>query len=142
MPDNIRFDGWYDVGQSILVSTPNRETYIMDLVTGALKLFSRFSFVNYGNSRNGVLLELMPKGGGGATPFDTDYTWSYLLGNDVFTAFTVSIYNVDTEKIENFYYSNNDVTSAWLDVPYDRNRFEKLKGKLIKFDNNLIGVSL
>lgn len=114
----------------------------MDLVTGALKLFSRFSFVNYGNSRNGVLLELMPKGSGGATPFDTDYTWSYLLGNDVFTAFTVSIYNVDTEKIENFYYSNNDVTSAWLDVPYDRNRFEKLKGKLTKFDNNLIGVSL
>ena len=138
LPDNIRFDGWYDVGQSILVSTPNRETYIMDLVTGALKLFSRFSFVNYGNSRNGVLLELMPKGGGGATPFDTDYTWSYLLGNDVFTAFTVSIYNVDTGKIANFYYSNNDVTSAWLDVPYDRNRFEKLKETLIKSQSQIL----
>ena len=37
LPDNIRFDGWYDVGQSILVSTPNRETYIMDLVTGDRK---------------------------------------------------------------------------------------------------------
>ena len=138
LPDNIRFDGWYDVGQSILVSTPNRETYIMDLATGALKLFSRFSFVNYGNSRNGVLLELMPKGGGGATPFDTDYTWSYLLGNDVFTAFTVSIYNVDTGKIANFYYSNNDVTSAWLDVPYDRNRFEKLKETLIKSQSQIL----
>lgn len=135
LPDNIRFDGWYETGQSVFVSTPNRETYIMDLETGALKPFSTFSFINYGNNRNGVLLELMPKGGGGATPFDTDYTWSYLLGNDVFTAFTVSIYNMDTEKIENFYYSNNDVTSAWLDVPYDRNRFEKLKETLIKSDN-------
>ena len=56
----------------------------------------------------------------------------------MFTAFTVSIYNVDTEKIENFYYSNNDVTSAWLDVPYDRNRFEKLKGKLIKSQSQIL----
>lgn len=130
MPDNIRFDGWYDVGQSILVSTPNRETYIMDLVTGALKLFSRFSFVNYGNSRNGVLLELMPKGGGGATPLDTDYTCSYLLGNDILTAFTVSIYNTDTGKIENLYYSNNDVTSTWLDIPYDKDKLEKLRQEM------------
>lgn len=142
IPNDMRFAGWHETGQSVFVSTPNRETDIMDLETRALKPFSTFSFINYGNNRNGVLLELMPKGGGGATPFDTDYTWSYLLGNDVFTAFTVSIYNVDTKKIENFYYSNNDVTSAWLDVPYDRNRFEKIKGKLIKFDNNLIGVSL
>ena len=130
LPDNIRFDGWYDVGQSILVSTPNRETYIMDLVTGALKLFSRFSFVNYGNSRNGVLLELMPKGGGGATPLDTDYTCSYLLGNDILTAFTVSIYNTDTGKIENLYYSNNDVTSTWLDIPYDKDKLEKLRQEM------------
>ncbi len=130
LPDNIRFDGWYDVGQSILVSTPNRETYIMDLVTGALKLFSRFSFVNYGNSRNGVLLELMPKGGGGATLLDTDYTRSYLLGNDILTAFTVSIYNTDTGKIENLYYSNNDVTSTWLDIPYDKDKLEKLRQEM------------
>ncbi len=130
LPDNIRFDGWYDVGQSLLVSTPNRETYIMDLVTGALKLFSRFSFVNYGNSRNGVLLELMPKGGGGATLLDTDYTRSYLLGNDILTAFTVSIYNTDTGKIENLYYSNNDVTSTWLDIPYDKDKLEKLRQEM------------
>ena len=130
LPDNIRFDGWYDVGQSILVSTPNRETYIMDLVTGALKLFSRFSFVNYGNSRNGVLLELMPKGGGGATPLDTDYTCSYLLGNDILSAFTVSIYNTDTGKIENLYYSNNDVTSTLLDIPYDKDKLEKLRQEM------------
>lgn len=130
LPDDMSFDGWYDIGQSILVSSPNRETYVMDLATGALKLFSKFSFVNYGNDRNGVLLELMPKGGGGATPLDTDYTWSYLLGNDVFTAFTVSIYNIDTGKIENFYYSNNDVTSAWLDVPYDKDRLEKIKQEI------------
>ena len=56
----------------------------------------------------------------------------------MFTAFTVSIYNVDTEKIENFYYSNNDVTSAWLDVPYDRNRFEKLKETLIKSQSQIL----
>ena len=30
LPDNIRFDGWYETGQSVFVSTPNRETYIMD----------------------------------------------------------------------------------------------------------------
>ncbi len=139
LPDDMRLAGWYDVGKSVLVDTPNRDTYVMDLATGTLKLFSKFSFVNYGNNRNGILLELMPKGGGGATPLDTDYTWSYLLGNDVFTAFTVSIYNIDTGKVENFYYSNNDSTSAWLDIPYDKDRLEKIKQDINQSLYSMVG---
>ncbi len=132
LPDDMRFRGWCNIGKSIFVDTSNRETYIMNLETGELTLFSKFSFVNYGNCQNGVLLELMPKGGGGATPLDVDYTWSCLLGNDVFMAFTVSIYNTATGKIQNFYFSNNDVASDWLDLPYDKNRFERIKQEIIE----------
>ncbi len=130
IPAGMRFDGWYNTEKSILISNRNRETYIMDLSTGEQKLFSKFLFINYGSYRNGVLLELMPKGGGGATPFDTDYTWSYLLGNDILTAFTVSVYNTDTKKIKNFYFSDNDVASYWLDIPYDKHRLEEIRKKI------------
>lgn len=126
IPDDMQFDGWYDMGKSILLSNKNRETYIMDLQSGQLQQFADFSFINYGTNKNGLLLELMPKGGGGATPFDTIYTPSVLLGNDAFTAFTVSIYNKNTQRIKNFYYSDNDVTSCWLNIPYDKESFEKI----------------
>lgn len=126
IPHNMNFDGWYDMGTSILLSNLNRETYIMDLQSGQLQRFADFLFVNYGTNKNGLLLELMPKGGGGATPFDTIYTPSVLLGNDAFTAFTVSIYNKETQRIKNIYYSDNDVTSCWLDIPYNKKYFEKI----------------
>ena len=42
----------------------------------------------------------------------------------------MSIYNTDTGKIENLYYSNNDVTSTWLDIPYDKDKLEKLRQEM------------
>ncbi len=130
LPDNARFAGWYDVGKSALVKMPHRETYLLDLATGTLNLFSKFSYANLGNCSNGVLLMMWPKGGGGATPLDVDYTWSYLLGNDVLTAFTISIYNIDTGRIQNIYYSDTTLDTDWLDIHYDKNRFEEIKQEL------------
>ena len=130
LPDDARFAGWYDVGKSVFVEMPHRETYLLDLATGTLNLFSKFAYGNFGNCKNGVLLMMWPKGGGGATPLDVDYTWSCLLGNDVLTAFTISIYNIDTGRIQNFYYSDGTLDSDWLDIPYDKNRFEEIKRKM------------
>ena len=130
LPDDARFAGWYDVGKSAFVEMPHRETYLLDLETGTLNLFSKFSYDNLGNCANGVLLMMWPKGGGGATPLDVDYTWSYLLGNDVLMAFTNSIYNKETGRIQNIYFADSSVTSAWLDMPYDKNRFEEIKQEL------------
>ena len=133
LPDNMSFDGWYEVGKSILVRTlPHGESYVMDLKTGTLKLFSKFSFSNYGNSQSDVLLMPWPIGGGGATPLDVEYTWSYLLGNDVFAAFIVSIYNTDTGKIKHFYDIDIFTNSKLLNIPYEKGRFENLKKEIIE----------
>lgn len=140
LPDNMRFDGWCEVGKSVFVHVlPHRETYVMDLVTGTLNLFSKFTFSNSGNSHNCVLLMPFPQGGGGATPLDVEYTWSCLLGNDVFLAFVYSIYNIDTKKIKNIYIADI-LKSLWLDVPYDRDRFETIKQEIMKMQEG--GVTM
>lgn len=135
IPDRMSFDGWYEMGKSVLLETPDRTTYIMNIIDSELQLFSEFSFVNYGNSSHGILLQLMPKGGGGATIFDTDYTWSFLLGNDVFTAFVISIYNTNTGYIKNLYYPYSDTTSSWLDIPYDKERFTRIRQEITEMAN-------
>ncbi len=132
LPDEARFDGWFVVGKSVFVRMPHKITYVMDLATGALTLFSEFSYENLGNCSNGVLLMMYPKGGGGATPFDVDYTWSCLLGNDVLTAFTISVYNKDTGRIKNLYFSDGTLDAAWLDIPYDKERFEELRQGVVE----------
>ncbi len=132
LPDDACFVGWYDVGKSVFVRMPHKITYVMDLATGALTLFSEFSYENLGNCSNGVLLMMYPKGGGGATPFDVDYTWSCLLGNDVLTAFTISVYNKDTGRIKNLYFSDGTLDAAWLDIPYDKERFEELRQGVVE----------
>ncbi len=133
LPDGMGFDGWYEVGKSILVRTlPHSESYVMDLETGTLELFSKFSFSNDGNSQNNVLLMPLPRGGGGATPLDVEYTWSCLLGNEVFLAFYVSIYNIDTGRIKHFYDIDIFDDSRLLDIPYDKDRFENIKKGIIE----------
>ena len=133
VPNGMGFDGWYEVGKSILVRTlPHSESYVMDLETGTLRLFSKFSFSNCGHSQNNILLMPLPIGGGGATPLDVEYTWSYLLGNEIFLAFYVSMYNIDTGRIKHFYNIDIFDNFSLLDIPYDRERFENLKEGILK----------
>lgn len=135
IPENMLFRGWYEEGERIMLFQKfTRGTYIFDIKSGECISFSKFPFLNYGVQNEGILLEMQPLGSGGATLFDTEYTWSYLWGNDVFSAFTVSVFNKKNKVIRNFYYSDGPTESSWLPIDYNEEYFAQLK-KHIELDD-------
>lgn len=132
LPKGMNLNGWYDVGERIL-TYQNKRTYILNIKTGEYQQFHGSPLKNYGLYKNTMLLYMLPRGGGGATPLDWELSDSWFLGNNVFEIYRMGLFDKETGYIVNLSPSIKGGKKVLLPVTYDRNKFKKLRDILNEY---------
>lgn len=132
MPQKYSFQGWFQIEENFLVyDNEAGESIIINLTGEKIKVLGSQPYSVLGNQdKNTVLLEMLPKGSGGATLLDFEYDWMDLIRSERRYCLYPFTYNIRTRDIKNLNMEVGFHYNCWQSMDFDKGYLEKISESL------------